>query len=332
MPFLSRTPRVALAVAGAVALLAALPASADAARKTTHKPAARPFTAHGLVLSHTRSSMKVLATDLRSGRRTTRNRTVTVTLPSRRTSSGKALAKRLASVRPGDRVSVTGKTTGTGRRASFTVKNLVGRPAAFHVYLGTITAVNGTLLTVDKAPRPSDDEAESEKGSLTVDVSAATVSVDGGPGDVSVGQTVAVLGSSVEDVVAATSVFGFTTAPAVAAGRVSDLTGSVATVGTRHGGEDGDNTGAEVNGGTGEDDGDDVDQPAVGTAVDLSAATLIVDGSSGATPDLVQVGARLVALGTDNGDGTFAASIAFAFTHSCTSRHHGDGGQDSDDD
>jgi hypothetical protein len=43
-------------------------------------------------------------------------------------------------------------------------------------------------------------------------------------------------------------------------------------------------------------------------------------------------GAHVPAFGTDNGDGSFRASTAFAFTRDCSSRDHGDGGQGSGED
>lgn len=323
MPHLSRTGVVSAVAAGACALALAAPGPALAAGH--HRPAARPFTAHGLVVSHTSSSITMLATDIRSGKSAKHNTPVTVSLPSRRSKSGKVLARRLSHLAAGDRISVTGRKQGD----NFTAKNFVGQAAPFHVYLGTVTAMNGTLVTVDKGTAPSDDQNESENGSFTVDTSAATVLVDGAAGALAVGQSVAILGSSVKDVVYASSVFAFSVAPAVLKGEVTAVNGTVVTVSTD--GQDGQD-GQDNEGDQGGEDGGPPPAPPAGTTTDLAAATLIVDGVSNSTPDAVTVGSRLMALGTDNGDGTFTSTMVFAFTHACSSRHHGDGGQDSGED
>ncbi len=323
MPPLSRTGVVSAVAAGACALALATPGAALAAGH--HRHAARPFSAHGLVVSHTSSSITMLATDVRSGRSARHNTPVTVSLPSRRTKSGKVLSRRLAHMAAGDRISVTG----TKRGGTLTVKNFVGRAAPFHVYLGTVTGINGTLVTVDKANAPSDDQNESENGSFTVDTTDATVLVDGATGSLAVGQTVALLGSSVKDVVYASSVFAYSAAPAVLTGEVSAVNGTVVTLSTD--GTDGEGEG-DQGGDQGGEDGGQPPAPPAGPTTDLAAATLIVDGVSNSTPDAVTVGSRLMALGTDNGDGTFTSTIVFAFTHACSSRHHGDGGQDSGED
>lgn len=305
----SRTRRLLIAGAGIVALVGALPATpATAARP---KPVARPFVAHGLVLGHTTGTVTVLAASVQSGRTKAGNKTITVSLPSRRTAAGKALAKKLARTRSGDRIAVNG----TERAGAYSAKNLASTPAPYHAYLGTVSAVEGSLLRVAKAATPSDDADEPDTGTFTVDVSGATVTVDGAPGELAVGETAAVLGSSVHDVVVATAVFAYTVAPDAISGEVTGVTDSVATLST----EDGDTPDAEEG-----------DAPAA-PAVDLTGAALVVDGVSDAPADAITAGARLLALGTDHGDGTFAATVAFAFTRDLSSRDHGDGGQGSDD-
>ena len=333
MPKFSRTGVVGAVAAAACAVALAAPGTAAAAGH--HRSAARPFTAHGLVVSHTATSITMLATDVRSGRSAKHNTPVTVGLPSRRSKSGKVLARRLAHLAPGDRISVAGRKQGD----TFTAKNFVGHAAPFHVYLGTVTGVDGTLVTVDKATAPSDDQNEPENGSFTVDASAATVLVDGAAGSLAIGQSVAILGSSVKDVVYASSVFAYSVAPAVLTGEVAAVDGTVVTVSDEEqDGEDGPD-GTDTSDGEGDGDGDQGSEdgdtppaPPAGTTTDLAGAMLIVDGVSNSTPDAVTVGSRLMALGTDNGDGTFTSTIVFAFTHACSSRHHGDGGQDSGED
>jgi hypothetical protein len=328
MPFPLPTGRRALTALTAGALVAALPATAQAAPAGRHKPIARPFSAHGLVIGHTSSHLTLLATAVRTAKSTARNTTVTVGLPSRRTGAGKALAKRLARLHDGDRLSVNGITAA----GTYTAKNFTATAAPYHAYLGTVTAVRGTTVQVAKAGEPSDDANEPSRGAFTVDVSAAAVTVDGTPGTLAIGQTVAILGSSVHDVVAATAVFAFTAAPGVVTGRITATAGAVVTLGDAEGDDHGDGQGDDHGDDQSDDPGgDDAGPASSGIAVDLSAATLIVDGTSGATPATLASGSRLLALGTDNGDGTFTATLAFGFTHACSSRHHGDGGQDSGD-
>jgi hypothetical protein len=306
MPLASRL-RAGVAASAALGLLLAAPAPADAA---THHQTARTFVAHGMVVSRSASTVTVLATDLRTGRTVLHNRRVVVTLPSRRTTSGKALARSMRSLTRGDRVTVSGSVAGTGRRAAFHASGLSHQVAPFHVYLGTVTALNGTLVTVHKGAEPSDDANEDNHGSFTVDVSTATVSVDAAAGSLAIGHHVAVLGSSVNDIVVATSVFAFTTSPDVVSGDVSSVTGTVVTVASQD-----------------EQDSHDGAQGAP-TVVDLAGAALIIDGTSNSTPDQITVGARISMLGMTDSAGTFVPSVAFAFGHKCDSHHHGDGGAD----
>ena len=187
MPFLTGTGVAGAVVASACALALAAPGAADASphhathhKPTAHssghrKPAARPFTALGLVMSQTSSSITLLASDVRSGKSAQHDTAVTVALPSRRSKSGKVLARRLAGLTAGDRISINGTKSGD----VLTAKNFVGHAAPFHVYLGTVTAVDGPIVTVAKASAPSDDPDESARGSFTVDISAATVTVVG---------------------------------------------------------------------------------------------------------------------------------------------------------
>src|SRR3954471_18127932 len=165
MPFPSRTGRLAIAAAGAATLVLALPGAAQAAHH--HKPVHKAFTAHGLVLRHTSSTVTLLASSAKSGKHRTKNRTLTVALPSRHTSAGRALARRLARTHPGDGIALTGTTT----KGHVTAKNFATRPAPFHAYLGTVTAINNDLVTLAKAGEPSDDAREHSHGAFTVDTS-----------------------------------------------------------------------------------------------------------------------------------------------------------------
>jgi len=330
MPLHARPLRLAVAGATAVTLVAAVPSAAQAARP---KPVHKAFTAHGLVVRHTSSSVTLLASAVKSGRHRSRNTTVTVALPSRRTATGRALAKRLAHTHAGDGITVTG-TTVAGKTVA---RNFAARPAPFHAYLGTVTAINDNLVTLTKAGEPSDDAREDSQGSFTVDTSDANVSLDGQPVggalDLKVGETAAVLGSSVEDAVVATSVFAFTTAPDAIAGEVTAVDGPTLTV-APHGDHGQSGSGMQPSATTddpGAGDGQSGDGGDATVQVSVDSATLIVDGASDAPVTAVTAGARVLALGVDHGNGSFDSALAFVFTHGCNSRHHGDGGQGSDD-
>ena len=66
---------------------------------------------------------------------------------------------------------------------------------------------------------------------MKVDVSAATNTVDGVAGTAVVGEFAIVLGERDQDTVVAASVTGYTSAPDVQAGQITDVSGSVVTLG-----------------------------------------------------------------------------------------------------
>ena len=279
----SRSPRILAAVA--VCGLVAIPASAMAA--TPHaKHGARPavhrtFAAHGLIVSHTATTATVLTGSLRDGRSLRRNATITVRL---------ATAPRASAAHPladGNEINLSGVAAGNGRGERFTATSAVEQAAPSHVFLGTVTAMTGTLMTVTKAAGHCSDAGNGDSGhAFTVDVSTAAVTVDGVAGGVlAAGQTVAVLGEGDRDTVLAASVSAFSTAPAVVVGEVSSVDGTVVGLG----------------------DGEDAN------AVDLATATLILNGNPGATVDQVTPGARMMVLGSVDGSGAFTATMAFAF-------------------
>ena len=335
MPRLVRpSGRVVVTAAGAAALVLALPSAAYASHHPKPKQH-KTFAAHGLVLRHTSSSVTLLASTTRTGKHSRHNTPVTVALPSRHTAAGRALAKRLAKTHTGDGITVVGTST-SGR---VTAKNFAVKPAPFHVYAGRITAINDALITVAKGPQSSDDAREGHRGHFTIDSSEAAVSLDGqsvdSALDLSVGDTVLALGSSVDDVVVATSVFGISLDIDVLTGRVTAVNDPLITVDAHdRRGPGGDREHAlSMQDGDGSDDGDGGDDgDSNGVVVSLDSAAVIVDGTSNATVSSITPGSRVLALGTDNGDGTFAASLAFVFTHGCNSRNHGDGGQGEDGD
>lgn len=291
---MSVTPRpalVALAGASSLLLLAATPASALAAghvAKPKHVKVVH-FNAHGTVVSASGSTAVVLARTVQVQHQGVRhNVSITVTVaPGAFKKVGKGhKAPTTAGLIVGDQVELTGTETGPADAQVFTVTHAVQHAQAAHVFLGKVTAVNGTLIKVSKGAEASDDQAENDNGlhGFAVDVSKATVTVDGAAGTLAVGQTVVILGEGDHDAVLAASVYAFTVAPTVLAGKISVVTGSQVTL---------------------KDDGKT-------TTVDLAGTPLVINGNAGGALTGVAAGARAVVLGTTTG-GVFAPSLAFVF-------------------
>lgn len=291
---MSVTPRpglVALAAAGSLLLLASAPASALAAGhadKSKHVKVVH-FNAHGTVVSASGSTAVVMARTVQVQHQSVRHDvsiTVTVTAGAFRQSGHGHKAPTTAGLIVGDLVELQGTETGSGDSEVLTVTHAVQHTQVAHVFLGTVTAVNGTTVKVSKGDAASDDQGENDNGrdGLTVDVSKAVVTVDGAAGTLAVGQTVAVLGEGDHDAVLAASVYAFTVAPTVLVGKISSVTGSKVTLGH--------------------------EQDAV--TVDLATTPLVINGNAGAALTSVAAGARAVILGTTTA-GVFAPSLAFVF-------------------
>jgi hypothetical protein len=294
--------RIAAGVAAATLTAGALALAGPASATPKPHPSPRPFVAHGVVVDHSSGALTVLAADLRTGHTLTRNTRFVVSIAAK--AGSKPISGSLRHLADGDRVTVSGTVSGSGDSTAYTAKGIADHAAPFHAYFGTISAVQGTLLTVAKSSRPSDDGDESRTGSFTVDVSGATESVDGSAGTPAVGQSVAVLGAQSHDLVVATSLWAFSAAVQQIAGPVSSVTGTVVTVRGRH-----DTT----------------------TSVDLAGVPLVFNGVSGSTPDQLTTRADVIVLGQRNTDGSFTPTLAIAFSKDCSSRSHGDGGRDGND-
>jgi hypothetical protein len=288
-------PQRACAAIATTALAVGLFAAAGPASAHPHPKAhpSHPFVAHGLVVSHTASTLTLVAHDVHTGRSTAHNQRLTVAIPTGRGHAARAAARALAHSAAGDAVTVAGVATGSGAGTTYQAKGVADHPAPFRAYFGTVTAVNGNLLSVAKSG--------SHHATYTVDVTDAAVTVDGTTGTPAVGQDVIVLGSNTGSLVAATSVWAFSSDLSAVTGEVTSVTGSTVTL-----------------------DGDD-DQGA--TTVDLTSVPLILNGTSSATADQLTEGTALLVLGTQDAD-TFTPLLAVGFSHGCTSRNDGDGGRD----
>jgi len=288
------TGLIALAAAGSMVLLAAAPASALATHAPRHQPAphakAHRFTAEGLVVSSTGSSIVVLARNVSNRGRVDHNKLITVAVAPRhqRHPHGASTAGPSAgTLTVGNLVDLSGTATGSGATATFTATQVVQHAEPAHVFLGTVTAVNTNLVTVTKAATASDDQGENSDGSdqFTVDVTNAAVTVDGAAGSLTVGQSVAVLGEGVHDLVLAAAVYAFTATPTVLAGDVAAVNGTLVTIG------DSEN----------------------GATVDLAGVPLSVNGNPDSTTAALDADTSIVVLGSTDPAGTLTPNLAFAF-------------------
>jgi len=258
------------------------------------------FSAQGLIVSATPNSgtVTVLAHTLHDGSRVKRNQLLTAKLAGKH---GRAqglpahtsvTAAAAGGMTIGDSITLAGTSTGVGTGESFTATTAVEHAAPAHVYLGTVLAVNGNILTVAKAAEASDDPTENSDGSdsFTVDISSATVTLDGATGALAPGQSVAVLGEGDSDTVLASSVFAFSTAPTVLGGEVSTVTGTAVTL-------------------TSDD---------TSSTVDLAGVPLYFNGNPSATPGQLTTDAHLLILGSTDAAGAFTPTLAFAFDNADT--------------
>lgn len=287
---------IALAAAGSMVLLAAAPASALATHASRHQPApaakAHRFTAEGLVVSSTGSSIVVLARDVSSRGRVDHNKLITVAVAPRHqrhphVRGASTAGPSAGTLIVGNLVDLSGTATGSGTTATFTATQVVQHAEPAHVFLGTVTAVNANLVTVTKAATASDAQGENSDGSnqFTVDVTNAAVTVDGAAGSLTVGQSVAVLGEGVHDLVLAAAVYAFTAVPTVLAGDVAAVNGTLVTIG---------------------DSGD-------GATVDLAGVPLSVNGNPDSTTAALDADTNIVVLGSTDTAGTLTPTLAFAF-------------------
>lgn len=290
------TPRrdlMALAAAGSLLLIGATPTTALAA---DHHGKAKPakvahFAAHGTVVSASGSTAVVLARTVLVQHQAVRHDvSITVTLDPHALGHGRGHhAAPTAGLVAGNQVELQGTESGSGDSEVFTVRHAEQHAQVAHVFLGTVTAVNGTAITVAKGEQSCDDPGEDHNGrrGMTVDVSKATVTVDGAAGTLAVGQFVAVLGEGDHDAVLAAQVYAFTNAPTAMRGEIASVTGTQVML------------------------GDDEDA----TTVDLAGIPLVMNGNPGGDVTTLTAGERAVILGSTDAQDTFTPALAFVFNH-----------------
>jgi hypothetical protein len=342
-----------IAVSVATALSMAAPAMAHS------KPApvrVQKFSARGLVVSSTPTTLKVITREMKVGASAVpANTVVTVKRPA---GKGKAKTTNLA----GYAVTVTGNAVRLGKTTTLTASQETVAPRPAEVFLGEVTDVSGTQLTLEASSAAGGDDFGAEDGTLTVDISAATSTVDGASGTPAEGEFAVVLGEREDDTIAAASVDAWTDVPDVVAGGITDVSGSVVTLddswpgcspGAPGDGSPGDDSPGDgnlrVRSHAADDPSDDQpgddqpgddqpgddqpgdDQPGDDgpVTVDLApggtAVPVVLDGGETVDPGSLTSGNRLVVLGTTGDDGTFTAAVAFAFdedNNRPANRHH----------
>ncbi len=202
-------------------------------------------------------------------------------------------ASTVASIAVGDTVVVQGTVSGTNVTATAIRDGVMpaGNRAGMGIS-GTVSAINGTSITVNSKARPDGGTAIT----YTVDASSATVTKNGAASSVSniaVGDTIMVQGTVTgTNVVAKTIRDGAAQAqPAiqgngqpVVAGKVTVISGSVVTI---------------------------TNQSNVTYTVDASAAKFVVAGVTSPTILNVAVGDNVVVQGTVNGNSVTASSVIY---------------------
>ncbi|BEP14222.1 hypothetical protein acdb102_25330 [Acidothermaceae bacterium B102] len=276
----------ALAVTGSLLLLVSSPATAFAADHHGSGPHARSshFALNGLVVSQQGTTAVVLARTFADRTGVQHNVNVSVTVGAKQ---GHSRSHHATALVVGDQVQMTGTETGSGDNEDLTANHVSQHELRAHVFVGAITAINGSVITVAKAANPSDDQGACDHPGrgFGVDVSQASVLVDGAAGALAVGQSVAVLGTGYHDAIVASAVYAFTTAPAVVAGEIKAITGTQVTVDGRRDSS---------------------------TVIDLATTPLIVNGNVGGDVSMLSEGTKLLTLGTSS-NGVFTPTLAFAF-------------------
>lgn len=335
---MSHRALTALAVTGlSSALVLSAPVAASAATRTPshpahpvhkpiHKQAAKRvhFAADGLVTGHTPTGTQVYVRDLHLGTRMLHN--TVVTLKPHSAVHSRFSAADVAQPPVGDEVQVTGDSNGSLTDLETVTQTVTPAPA--ELFLGTITSVNGALLTVtDKRAMDSSDTAEHHQ--LTIDASQASSTVDGAAGTLAAGQYVLILGERDHDTVLAASVAAFSTAPDIQAGTISSITGNTVTLTADDPQEAADNrtdnsTGDNPGDGSGGNPdstsgGDQAPSPAMQpTGIDLTGVPLTVNGAPGAGTTALAAGDKMLVLGT-TANGVFTPSAVYSFTSNDTS-------------
>jgi len=279
----------------------------------TRKPAPKlapkrvHFAADGLVTGHTPAGTQVYVRDLHLGAKQLHNQVVTLKPHSARHLRMMAADTALPPV--GDEVQATGDSNGSLTDLETVTETVTPAPA--ELFLGTISSVNGTTLTV-AVQRAMDSSDVAESHQLTVDAAQAASTVDGAAGTLTAGQYVVILGERDHNTVLAASVVAFSTAPDSQAGTIASITGNTVTLAADDAQESTDNSTGDTPGETSGDDQAPSPPAAQPAGIDLTGVPLTLNGSPGANATGLAVGDKLLVLGTTS-NGVFTPSAAYAF-------------------
>lgn len=311
--------------AGGVALVQAGTSSAASAGgapseahsvDTTHQAIASRFIVSGIVQAKRATALRVFVQHGRVAGREVRRQALTVRISGMtvRTKVGtsvkrSATASRAASIAVGDVVRLDGSVHTVGGAPELDATNAIVAPLPSMALAGTVSTINGSTITLDTSNFAQVGVCSEESQLVTVDARQASVSLDGASASLSqvtTGATVVVTGERDEDAVVATSVFAFSSAPAVAVGTLASVTGNTLSLSSSC--EDDESQSAPVQ-------------------VDATAASIVLDGLSGSTLAQLVAGDRVLAVGSP-GSAPLAATTVFAFSSS--DDEQSSSGEDSD--
>jgi hypothetical protein len=333
-------PTLAIAGFGAViAVAAAVPAAAIASAphhaaavhhsSAKHHHRSKHLMVKGIVAGHHGRTVTVFAKTATVGSTIRHNERIRVRFA--RSAHGRT------KIRTGNHLRLV--ATGVAHKRTFVIRHnddetVTASPAT--LIFGTVETVNGNVLTISENDRdngdhhdgddndgdgggdndgvspnehspggPGDGDNDGHGHQVMIDDTSATILVDGAAGTIAVGDTVAVLGETMDNTITASSVWAFSTPQAFMRGNIQTVSGDSVTL---------------------KDDGNT-------STVSLTGVPLALNGDVGATTSQLMAGDKLLLIGTvDATSGDFTPELAFAFNHRddnpCgdNDEHHGDGG------
>ena len=198
----------------------------------------------------------------------------------------------------GFRINLAGR--GTLKRSTISLRELSHedhQAAPATAWFGSVTTIDptansATLLLTENTCGEDSQEHGRPSSTVVVDFSTAArnnaITVDGLPGNLAVGQFVAVLGEASDLTVLAETIYAFTARPSAVRGEIRAIVGTSVSVG--------------------EDE--------YATTIDLgsgpSATPLILNGNRGASVDQLSRGDKILIIGSTDGS-VFRPALALAF-------------------
>jgi hypothetical protein len=294
----------ALTTAPAAEAAGTRPAPVASSPRTTHAQPAQNLRTRrariditGVVLSHTRHTARVIVSRGRVGAKHVNPQVLTVTLAGRSKGSTRPFRHHMVNgyqLHIAGVGSVAGSTVRLGSEGVEQVTTTTSQ-AWFGVVqqYDPLTHLATTLLLRDGLGGDGGPDGHGSLGQdVTVDVSSAAVTLDGVPGGtIAPGDLVVVLGEASGLTVVASTVFAYSSVPALVGGEITDITDTIVTVGDREGGSP-----------------QTVDLGSGSTAIPV-----ILNGGGGFTIADLSVGDHVLVLGSTDGGGAFVPQVALAF-------------------